>query len=63
MFLYLYRYIKLQIHLKQHPDIEIPPSWPVWVKATLDRSMERERMKEEWSEVREACRVEKRLLP
>lgn len=62
MFLYLFRYIKVKIKLKKNPETVIPPEYSQWFTETVERIMERERIKEEWADVRkaqelkEACR-------
>lgn len=49
---YPFQYFKVQIVLKQQPDIDIPAELLSVVRAVLERCFERERMKEEWAEAR-----------
>lgn len=54
MLLYLFRFIKVQILLKKHPKTVVPPDYAQWFQETVGRIMERERIKEEWVDVRKA---------
>lgn len=52
MLVYMFRYVKMRLYLILHPNVDIPPVLNEVVHATLERTFERERMKEEWAEVR-----------
>lgn len=57
MLIFPFRYLKAQIMLKLQPEIEVPPELPALINATLNRAFERERMKEEWMEIRKTNRA------
>lgn len=57
MLMFPFRYLKAQVMLKLQPEIEVPPELPALINATLNRAFERERMKEEWAEIRNASRA------